>query len=336
MVIFKIERNMKKLFYVFTFLGAVVFAQMQTSCTRIHDEAYHATNLFKAIANNDPHAFNWITVEEVDQLNGTDKEALARIRAFASDIDKNVPPLLAEWRKLGEKVGINWNDIKVDTVYITEWGDSNYEVLGVPAREGYIIAQSNEKKFKIRYEQAIQLTGWRTIALTNFLPLDENGKVISTVTLKQDGTFEEFYRSLAECFNKEAQNEIDKIFLTNDKGERVFQIAENEKDAWEENWNGFTYERLRKHFVQCIEDKDCVADEMNYAMLVEYGMIDRFGLDRDEIFDKAQLWKVVLNLEKYANNPDIPDKAMDFLDGKFMKYKGKWYYIGDFDSGYEH
>jgi hypothetical protein len=27
---------------------------------------------------------------------------------------------------------------------------------------------------------------------------------------------------------------------------------------------------------------------------------------------------------------------MHFLDGKFMKYKGLWYYIGDFDSGYEH
>ena len=324
--------------YFFLLLAAMGAVNLLTSCSSSVWAEESAANLFKAIANNDTHAFNWITVEDVDKLDGTNKEMIGKIRDFASDIDKNVPPLLAEWRKLGEEVGINWQDIKVDTVNITKY-DEGYEELGADAREGYIVAESNGKKFRIRFEQAIERyigEGWRTIVLTNFLPLDENGKVVSTVTLKQDGTFDEFYRSLAKCFNKEAQNEIDKIFLTNDKGERVFQIAEGEKDAWQENWEDYTYETLRKDFVKCVENNDILAVEMNPAMLLEYGMVDRFGLDENEIFKNAQLWKVGLNLEKYKDEEDVPDYTLHFLDGKFMKYKGKWYYIGDFDSGYEH
>lgn len=328
---------MKKLSFIL-FLGTVLTAGMLMSCSTAVYEKVGAESLFKAIAMNEPHAFNWITAEEVDKFSGGDKEAIAKLRSFASDIDKNVPPLLAEWRKLGEEVGINWQDIKVDTVAITDYGDIDKQFEDGSVMEGFILAHSNGKNFKIRYEQALKIPGegWRTIVLTNFLPLDEKGKVISTITLKQDGTFDEFYRSLAECFQKEAENEIDKIFLTNDKGERVFQIAEGEKDAWEENWTGYIHETLRKDFVKCIENNDCIADEMNYAMLLEYGMVDRFGLDKDEIFDKAQLWKVGYNLEKYKNVEDTPDYSLHFLDGKFMKYKGKWYYIGDFDSGYEH
>lgn len=328
---------MKKLYFILL-LAAVGAVNLLTSCSSSVWAEESAENLFKAIANNDPHAFNWITVEDVDKLDGKDKEALAKLRTFASDIDKNVPPLLAEWRKLGEEAGINWQDIKVDSVNVTVY-DNGYEELGADAREGFIIAESNGKKFRIRFEQALERyigEGWRTIVLTNFLPLDENGKVVSTVTLKQDGTFDEFYRSLAECFSKEAQKEIDKIFLTNDKGERVFQIAEEEKDAWQEKWEDYTYETLRKDFVKCVENNDILAVEMNPAMLFEYGMVERFGLDENEIFKNAQLWKVGLNLEKYKGVEDVPDYTLHFLDGKFMKYKGKWYYIGDFDSGYEH
>ena len=328
---------MKK-FYFLLFFGTVLAANMLMSCSSSVWEDESAENLFKAIANNDPHAFNWITVEEVDKLDGKDKEMIAKLRTFASDIDKNVPPLLAEWRKLGEEAGINWNDIKVDTVNVSSY-DANYEELGVEAHEGFILAESNGKKFKIRFEQAIEHyigEGWRTIALTSFLPLDDKGKVISNIHLKQDGTFDEFYRSLADCFKKEAEYEINKIFLTNDKGERVFQISSVEADTWDENWVNFTLENLRKDFVKCIEEKDCIADEMNPAMLLEYGMVDRFGLDEDEIFNKAQLWKVGFNLEKYKNVEDTPDYALNFLGGKFMQYKGKWYFIGDFDSKYEH
>ena len=327
---------MKKINYILLFV-ALGAANLLLSCSSSVWEDESAANIFKAIADNDPRAFNWITVEEVDKLDGTDKEMIAKLREFASDIDKNVPPLLAEWRKLGEEVGINWQDIKVDTVKVTDY--SNYEQLGIESHEGYILAVSKGKKFKIRFEQAVEHfigEGWRTIILTNFLPLDENGKVISKTVLKQDGTFDEFYRSLAECFNKEAETEIEKIFLTNDKGERVFQIDEGEKDTWEENWENFTLEHLRKDFINCINNDDCVAEEMNPAMLLEYGMVDRFGLDENEIFNKAQLWKVRFNLEKYKEVADCPDEAMHFLDGKFMKYKGLWYYIGDFDSGYEH
>ena len=328
---------MKKYYFCFC-LAAFVAANLFVSCDSSVWREESAENLFKAIANNDPHAFNWITVEEVDKLDGKDKEKIDKLRSFACDIDKNVPPLLAEWRKLGEDAGINWKDIKVDTVYVTYSGDSEYEQLGAEVQEGYILAYSNGKKFKIRYEQAVERyfgEGWRTVVLTNFLPLDEKGKVISTITLKQDGTFDEFYRSLAECFQEEADYEIDKIFLTNDKGERVFHISDIEIDTWEENWENYVRETLRKDFVKCIENNDCVADEMNYAMLVEYGMIDRFGLDEDEIFNNSELWKVGYNLDKYRD-VDSPDYSLHFLDGKFMKYKGKWYYIGNFDSRYEH
>ena len=130
---------MKKYYFCFC-LAAFVAANLFVSCDSSVWREESAENLFKAIANNDPHAFNWITVEEVDKLDGKDKEKIDKLRSFACDIDKNVPPLLAEWRKLGEDAGINWKDIKVDTVYVTYSGDSEYEQLGAEVQEGYILA----------------------------------------------------------------------------------------------------------------------------------------------------------------------------------------------------
>ena len=317
--------------YCLMLLGVLLAAPWLVSCSNQVFETESAANLFKAIANNDPHAFNWITVEEVDEyLDGNDKEAIEKIRNFASDIDNNVPPLLEEWRKLGEEAGINWQDIQVDTVYVTSY---DYEKMGCTVNEGYILAVSSGKKFKIRFEQAIEfaiLTGWRTIVLTQFFPLDSEGNPISSVTLKQDGTFEEFYKSLADCVQEEATGEINKIFLVNDKGEKVFQFPEGYSESpWDEYFAMEFDDEKRKNFVKAVENKEYDADEMNYAMLIEYGMGSRFGLDEDEIFNHAELWYVAPSENTYEG-------ASNILTGKFMKYKKKWYYIGYFDSEYEH
>ena len=326
---------MKKLF-VLLFLGGLFTTAFLLSCNHYVSDEENAAAIFKAIANNDPGAFNWITVEDVDKFmaDGKNKEKIAKVRDFASDIEKNAPPLLAEWRQLGEAVGINWQDIKVDSV--DYWGDSEdnvWEELGTDAKQGFIFVTSGGRRFKIKYDQAIGFgDGWRTVILTDFLPLDENGKVISSMTLKQDGTFEEFYHSLAECIVKYQENEIDKVFLVSPNGEVVFQIPSYEEsfEYWKEGmWKD---ECQSKDILRLVDAKeDYIVEEMNPAMLLEYGIVNHFGLDENEILDHAELVKVGLNLAKQN-----PDPNCDLICGKFMKYKGKWYFIGDFDSGYEH
>ena len=166
---------MKKICYFFLF-GAMLVSLLLFSCSYEVWEDESAENLFKAIANDDPHAFNWITAEEVDKLNSEDQEKHDQLRTFVSDIDKNVPPLLAKWREEGKNVGIDWKNIEVDTVVVTSWGDSNANELGVPAHEGYIMAKSNGKKFEIRFDQAIEHyigEGWRMIDITGIMPVEE-------------------------------------------------------------------------------------------------------------------------------------------------------------------
>ena len=94
------------------------------------------------------------------------------------------------------------------------------------------------------------------------------------VHLNQKGTFNEFFLSLATCYSHGLAKEIDKIILVNDDGKKV--IADESMIPSE------FIEDYQKVFLSSVKKHDYEADEMNYALLLEWGLIDDFVLEEDE------------------------------------------------------
>ena len=126
------------------------------------------------------------------------------------------------------------------------------------------------------------------------------------VRLNQEGTFNEFFLSLATCYSHGLANEIDKIILVNSDGKKV--IADESMIPSE------FIEDYQKVFLSSVKKHDYEADEMNYALLLEWGLIDDFGLDEDEIMNNSIVYE--------APGGENSEKV---LSGWYYKYKGKWY-----------
>lgn len=126
------------------------------------------------------------------------------------------------------------------------------------------------------------------------------------VRLNQEGTFNEFFLSLATCYSHGLAKEIDKIILVNDDGKKV--IADESMIPSE------FIEDYQKVFLSSVKKHDYEADEMNYALLLAWGLIDEFGLDEDEIMNNS----IVYEVPGGENSEKV-------LSGWYYKYKGKWY-----------
>ena len=126
------------------------------------------------------------------------------------------------------------------------------------------------------------------------------------VRLNQEGTFNDFFLSLATCYSHGLANEIDKIILVNSDGKKV--IADESMIPSE------FIEDYQKVFLSSVKKHDYEADEMNYALLLEWGLIDDFGLDEDEIMNNS----IVYEVPGGENSEKV-------LSGWYYKYKGKWY-----------
>ncbi|MDD7319120.1 MAG: hypothetical protein SOZ80_02330 [Prevotella sp.] len=123
----------------------------------------------------------------------------------------------------------------------------------------------------------------------------------SNVKLSQEGDFDEFFKSLAECYAAGATEEIKKIVLVNADGKRVIM---DETMIPEEYDYG-------NRFINAINNNKYSADEANYALFYEWDLAGQFGLDEDELSNNAIIWLV--------------ESSEDVLAGWYYKYKGKWY-----------
>lgn len=126
------------------------------------------------------------------------------------------------------------------------------------------------------------------------------------VRLNQEGTFNEFFLSLATCYSHGLANEIDKIILVNSDGKKVI--------ADESMIPSDYIEPYKDIFLTSVKKQDYEADEMNYALLLTWGLIDEFGLDEDEIMNNS----IVYEVPGGENSEKV-------LSGWYYKYKGKWY-----------
>lgn len=126
------------------------------------------------------------------------------------------------------------------------------------------------------------------------------------VHLNQEGTFNEFFLSLATCYSHGLANEIDKIVLVNDDGKKVI--------ADESMIPSDFIDQYQDVFLSSVKNNDYEANEMNYALLLEWGLIENFGLDEDEIFNHS----IVYEVPGGENSEKV-------LSGWYYKYKGKWY-----------
>lgn len=126
------------------------------------------------------------------------------------------------------------------------------------------------------------------------------------VRLNQEGTFNEFFLSLATCYSHGLAKEIDKIILVNDDGKKVI--------ADESMIPSDYIEPYKDIFLTSVKKQDYEADEMNYALLLAWGLIDEFGLDEDEIMNNS----IVYEVPGGENSEKV-------LSGWYYKYKGKWY-----------
>jgi len=126
------------------------------------------------------------------------------------------------------------------------------------------------------------------------------------VRLNQEGTFNEFFLSLATCYSHGLATEIDKIILVNSDGKKVI--------ADESMIPSDYIEPYKDVFLTSVKKQDYEADEMNYALLLAWGLIDEFGLDEDEIMNNS----IVYEVPGGENSEKV-------LSGWYYKYKGKWY-----------
>ena len=177
----------------FIFLaGSTVFillSAMMTSCSKSESgpDIENAKVIVKAIGDYSLNEYGWLTAEEVQALKpGALRDSLGKTVEY---IDYLTDYAASDWRAKGERVGINWDDVKVDSVMVTNDAKAS-EALGCNVSQGFFILASGGKKYKICFEQAIRLDSvspWKTIALTTFEPLDKNAKIPSSAEMKQKG-----------------------------------------------------------------------------------------------------------------------------------------------------
>ena len=157
-----------------------------TSCSKGNSgpDIENAEAIISSIANWE--SYDWITAEEVQTLKPCDLRDSFKMDVEFKDF---IEYAVDDWRTKGERVGINWDDVKVDSVVITNDAKAS-EALGCNVSQGYFLLASGGKKFKINYEQAIRLDSvgpWKTIMFTTFAPLDKNAKIPTTAEMKQNG-----------------------------------------------------------------------------------------------------------------------------------------------------
>lgn len=327
--------------------GAVWILLVGVSCTTetLSDEECDkksAEQLFKAIADQDPKAFPWIDKSILDDLEGCHPDVVGNISNFVSDLDKNVPVLLAKWKKAGEEAGIDWQDVTVDTVYVNSSLPLDTINTFITVHGGSILLHSKGKPFKIKFEQALQPSvlyrNWRTIALFSFVPLEPSPDYTPPYKLVQDKDFKTFYISLAMCFQTEALSEVNKIFLINSKGEKVYYSPnDDEQDRWELYLFGEPFDNLRENFIKSIKEGDCKQMQLTDLSKLDLSVADSLGLDKDELLHRTEFREVYPDYSKMEEaTADVMGSSFtfwalpgSFIKGMFMKYKGMWYYVGD-------
>lgn len=133
-------------------------------------------------------------------------------------------------------------------------------------------------------------------------------------------------------------SEVNKIFLINNKGEKVFHSsADDGKDRWNQYLFGVPFDDLWENFDKSIKEGDCLQDEFTDLGKLDLRLADSLGLDKDELLHRTEFRRVSSNFFKMEEvKADIMGDSLtlmavpsSFIEGMFMKYKGLWYYVGD-------
>lgn len=104
-----------------------------------------------------------------------------------------------------------------------------------------------------------------------------------SVSLNQEGTFDDFFLSLATCYSKGNAKEVDKIILTDDNGKKVIADESMIPSHFIDYYKGT--------FLQSVENKNYDLKKRSNDLFDEWG-ISKLGLDKNELKNKSEIYEV--------------------------------------------
>lgn len=283
------------------------------SDTLLIPEEQAATQILEAIASADASKFDWITQDEaldlgIPEEEFENEESLFYFLGRRDNFLKMATATFLELKMEAEKIGIDWSDYYLDRVeYKKEGKKSN----GTDRISGRIFIMSGGQRYAMEFKDVLITKDgkWKFLLLSSlFERVYGDGSYSQDMPmpeLKQDGDFEEFITSLAECFKAGAAEEVDKIILEDEVGTKVV--------AHESMIPSLFIDHMQHSFIEAVRNHTLEYDEKNYALLIDWGFTDKFKLDEEEIWNKSLVYEVKSSEE------------MDVLSGIYYTYKGKWY-----------
>lgn len=124
-----------------------------------------ASDMLYDVANEKLERFNWITVDEIPELfHPKQDKNLKKWYEIFENKERDVLPLLIDFKKEGSAVGLDWNDMTITDIHyrVGEFDDE----FGAQEIKGYIFVKSKGKPFRIFFKRGFMLNGeWRVMML---------------------------------------------------------------------------------------------------------------------------------------------------------------------------
>lgn len=250
--------------------------------------------------------FRWFTKDVIIELYGSEENALKEgdlyefilnePETWKSELLKG----MVGFNSMGKEVGINWNEYTLDSVsYETNVDDNNEKTY-----YGDAIITCGSQKFVMKFKNLFIHNGEG--CYVDGIDFAKSGDDDSSITLNQEGTFEEFLLSLATCYSKGLAKEVDKIVMVDKNGLKIIghetMIPSNFIDSFEET------------FLPSVKNHNYVAEKRSNDCFEQWGFFENTSLDKNELMKNSEIYEVLGG-----------DEGTGVMSGLYYSYKGKWY-----------
>lgn len=247
--------------------------------------------------------FKWFTKDIVTEIYGSEENALKEgdLYEFIINDPENWKSELAkamkQFNEEGKEIGIDWKEFAVDSVAYEIREDEIGKTYA-----GNAVITSGGQKFVMNFKNLYIHNGIGCYVDGVGFEKDDDGD--SSYTLNQEGTFEDFFLSLATCGAKGLSKEADKIVLVDDNGMKV--IAHETMIPSHFLGDDDT-------FLLSVKNHNYVAEEVSNEVLDQWKLAETYSLDKNEL-KKSKVVEVAGGNE-----------GTGVMCGLYYTYKGKWY-----------
>lgn len=245
--------------------------------------------------------FKWFTKDIVTEIYGSEENALKEGELFEFIINdpdnwkSELAKAMKQFNEEGKEIGLDWKEFAVDSVaYEIKESDNEKTYYGD------VIISSGGQKFVMNFKNLYIHNGIGCYVDGVEFSIGDNGD--NSYTLDQEGTFDDFFLSLATCYAKGLTNEIDKIVLVDGNGMKV--IAHETMIP-----SNFSFDS----FLPSVQNHNYVAEEVDNEILDYWKLAETYSLDKSEL-KKSKVFEVAGGNE-----------GSGVMSGFYYTYKGKWY-----------